>query len=38
MPYVTANGDRTHFEVVGDGPAKTHFELLAWMKQLGLPV
>ncbi|MFI5290409.1 MAG: NAD-dependent DNA ligase LigA, partial [Polyangia bacterium] len=26
------------YEVVGDGPAKTHFELLAWMKQLGLPV
>jgi DNA ligase (NAD+) len=26
------------YEVVGDGPAKTHFELLAWMKELGLPV
>jgi DNA ligase (NAD+) len=26
------------YEVVGDGPAKTHFELLAWMKSLGLPV
>jgi DNA ligase (NAD+) len=26
------------YEVVGDGPAKTHFELLDWMKRLGLPV
>jgi DNA ligase (NAD+) len=26
------------YEVVGDGPAKTHFQLLDWMKQLGLPV
>jgi DNA ligase (NAD+) len=26
------------YEVVGDGPARTHFELLAWMKELGLPV
>jgi DNA ligase (NAD+) len=26
------------YEVVGDGPAQTHFELLDWMKQLGLPV
>jgi DNA ligase (NAD+) len=26
------------YEVVGDGPAKTHFELLEWMKSLGLPV
>src|SRR6185503_14764607 len=26
------------YEVVGDGPSKTHFELLDWMKQLGLPV
>ncbi|MGH8917221.1 MAG: NAD-dependent DNA ligase LigA, partial [Actinomycetes bacterium] len=26
------------YEVVGDGPAHTHFELLDWMKRLGLPV
>jgi DNA ligase (NAD+) len=26
------------YEVVGDGPAHTHFELLDWMKKLGLPV
>jgi DNA ligase (NAD+) len=26
------------YEVVGDGPAHTHFELLAWMKELALPV
>lgn len=26
------------YEVVGDGRAATHFELLAWMKHLGLPV
>jgi DNA ligase (NAD+) len=26
------------YEVVGDGPAKTHFQLLDWMKHLGLPV
>jgi DNA ligase (NAD+) len=26
------------YEVVGDGPAKTHFELLDWMKRLGFPV
>ena len=26
------------YEVVGDGSGKTHFELLDWMKKLGLPV
>jgi DNA ligase (NAD+) len=26
------------YEVVGDGPAHTHFELLDWMRKLGLPV
>jgi DNA ligase (NAD+) len=26
------------YEVVGDGPAKTHFQLLDWMRELGLPV
>ena len=26
------------YEVVGDARGRTHFELLAWMKSLGLPV
>jgi DNA ligase (NAD+) len=26
------------YEVVGDGPARSHFELLDWMRSLGLPV
>jgi DNA ligase (NAD+) len=26
------------YEVVGDAGARTHFELLAWMRKLGLPV
>jgi DNA ligase (NAD+) len=26
------------YEVVGSSPGETHFELLAWMKSLGLPV
>jgi DNA ligase (NAD+) len=26
------------YEVVGQAPAKTHFELLAWLRHLGLPV
>jgi DNA ligase (NAD+) len=26
------------YEVVGNAPAKTHFELLAWLRHLGLPV
>src|SRR5262249_23494143 len=26
------------YEVVGDASARTHFELLAWLKSLGLPV
>jgi DNA ligase (NAD+) len=26
------------YEVVGDAPARTHFELLGWLRRLGLPV